>query len=130
MPHVHHRPLPDHSTLLAGSRPPDDAAFASERLQIWFNRTNETWRDPAPHYHTVSDEIFIVLKGAIIVEVEGERIRVAADELCAFPAGVTHAVVAVEPPVESLMIRAPSVADKVYRDGNETLADHEKQDRP
>lgn len=130
MPRFHHRPLPARSALLAGSQPPDDKAFASERLQIWFNRTAEAWRDPAPHYHTASDEIFIVLTGAIIVEVDGERVRVGADELCAFPAGVVHSVVEVELPVESFMIRAPSVADKVYLDDDETLADHEERDRP
>ncbi len=130
MPRFHHRPLPDHSALLAGSEPSDDAAFVSERLQIWFNRTDDAWRDPAPHYHTTSDEIFIVLKGAIIVEVDGERIRIEADELCAFPAGVVHSVVAVEPPVESLMIRAPSVADKVYLDEDEMRTDDEERDRP
>jgi mannose-6-phosphate isomerase-like protein (cupin superfamily) len=114
VPRIHHRKLPDHSTLLSGSRPPDTLAFRSDHLQIWFNRTDETWRDPAPHFHIESDEIFIVLKGALIVDVDGERLRVEADELCAFPAGVVHSVVAVEPPVESLMIRAPSVSDKVY----------------
>lgn len=111
-----HRRLPASSALLAGSEPPDALAFRSDQLQIWFNRTDETWRDPAPHFHKESDEIFIVLKGAIIVEVEGERLRIEADELCAFPAGVLHSVVAVEPPIESLMIRAPSIQDKVYPD--------------
>lgn len=111
-----HRRLPTTSALLAGSRPPDNLAFRSDHLQIWFNRTDETWEDPAPHFHTESDEIFIVLKGAIVVEVAGGRRRIEADELCAFPAGVVHSVVAVEPPVESLMIRAPSVQDKVYPD--------------
>lgn len=111
-----HRPLPATSALLAGSQPPDDLAFRSEHLQIWFNRTDDPWQDPTPHFHTESDEIFIVLRGAIIVEVEGERLRIEADELCAFPAGVVHSVVAIEPPVESLMIRAPSIRDKVYPD--------------
>lgn len=130
LPHVHHRKLPDCSALLAGSQPPDDEAFVSDRLQIWLNRTDETWQDPAPHFHTESDEIFIVLKGALVVEVDGERIRIEADELVAFAAGVVHSVVAVEPPVESLMIRAPSVADKVYLDPDETVANHEEQGRP
>lgn len=111
-----HRRLPASSALLSGSQPPDDLAFRSDHLQIWFNRTDDQWEDPAPHFHTESDEIFIVLRGAIIVEVEGERRRIGADELCAFPAGVVHSVVAVDPPVESLMIRAPSIQDKVYPD--------------
>lgn len=114
MPRFLHRRLPDHSTLLAGSRPPDDQTFVSERLQIWFNRTDAPWQDPAPHFHTESDEIFIVLKGVLIVDVGGERLRVEADELVAFPAGVVHSVVAAEPPVESVMIRAPSIDDKIY----------------
>ncbi len=110
-----HRQLPASSALLAGSLPPDDLAFKSDHLQIWFNRTDETWQDPAPHFHTESDEVFIVLKGAIIIEVDGERICVGTDQLCAFPAEVVHYVVEVHPPVESLMIRAPSVQDKVYQ---------------
>lgn len=116
MRQFHHRRLPASSALLAGSHPPDDLAFRSDRLQIWFNRTDEAWQDPAPHFHTESDEVFIVLRGAIIVEVDGERLRVEADELCACPVGVVHSVVAVDPPVESLMIRAPSIQDKVYPD--------------
>ena len=116
--------------LLAGSQPPDDRTFHSDRLQIWFNRTDNAWRDPGPHIHNASDEIFIVLKGSLEVEVEGERMTVGPDELCAFPAGVPHWIVNVHPPVESLMIRAPSIADKVYLDGDETDADHEEQNRP
>lgn len=103
------------ASAVAGSEPPDDLAFRSGHLQIWFNRTDDTWQDPAPHFHTDSDEIFIVLRGTIIVE--GERVRIEADELYAFPAGVVHSVVSVEPPVESLMTRAPSIRDKVYPDG-------------
>jgi RimJ/RimL family protein N-acetyltransferase len=55
-----------------------------------------------------------VLRGALTVDVEGQRVRVGPREFCCFPAGVFHAVVEVEPPVETLMIRAPSVDDKVY----------------
>lgn len=110
----HHRKLPAFSTLLSGRTPPDDVGFRSERLQIWYNNTDDAWRDPAPHYHSDSDECFVVLRGIIEVEVEGERHVVGPGEFCCFPVGVWHSVVAVQPPVESLMIRAPSVADKHY----------------
>lgn len=109
-----HRKLPASSALLTGPVPPDDFAFKSDHLQIWFNRTDTPWRDPAPHYHVESDEIFIVLKGELVVEVNGERFLVGPDEMCAFPAGVVHSVVDVHAPCESLMIRAPSIQDKVY----------------
>lgn len=117
MTDVHHRHLPGDSTLLAGRFPPDAVGFCSERLQIWYNNTAEPWRDPEPHAHRQSDECFVVLRGHLVVEVEGERFTVGPREFCCFPAGVFHSVVEVHPPVESLMIRAPSVADKVYRDG-------------
>lgn len=112
--HFHHRNLPSHSTLLSGHSPPDEIGVQSDRLQIWYNNTSEKWSDPQPHAHTGSDECFIVLRGKIIVDVEGERTTIGPGEFCFFPSGLVHSVVAVEPPVESLMIRAPSVADKVY----------------
>ena len=110
----HHHKLPDFSTLLSGRVPRDAIGFQSERLQIWYNNTETAWEDPAPHYHTDSDECFIILSGEIIVDVEGERFTVKAGEFCCFPVGVWHSVVEVHPPVESLMIRAPSIDDKVY----------------
>ncbi|BBP02521.1 hypothetical protein SFSGTM_32290 (plasmid) [Sulfuriferula nivalis] len=65
--------------------------------------------------HTTSDECFIVLKGSIEVEVEGKRSIINEREFCCFPVGVYHAVTKVFPPVETLMLRAPSVEDKVYQ---------------
>lgn len=114
MAQFHHRKLPETSTLLAGRQPRDENGFASQLLQIWYNNTSNGWRDPQPHMHLESDECFIVLRGALIVEVEGERFRIEAREFCCFPRGVLHAVVEVTPPLESLMVRAPSIEDKVY----------------
>ena len=112
----HHRALPDYSTLLSGPQPRDRFGFRSGRLQIWYNNTDTAWADPEPHFHTESDEIFIVLHGSIVVEVEGERFTVGPREFCCFLTGVVHAVVDAHPPVESLMLRAPSIEDKVYCD--------------
>src|SRR5690349_10113634 len=111
MPPFHHQKLPDYSTLLAGRTPPDAVGFRSERLQIWYNNTDQPWRDPGAHYHQESDECFIVLRGALLVEVEGERFRIGPGEFCCFPVGISHAVIEVYPPIESLMIRAPSIDD-------------------
>jgi mannose-6-phosphate isomerase-like protein (cupin superfamily) len=101
--------------MLAGRKPPDAEGFTSNHLQIWFNSTEQPWADPALHAHLTSDECFIVLSGTIVVEVEGERVNIGPREYCCFPSGMYHAVVDVFPPVETLMIRAPSVEDKVYR---------------
>lgn len=115
MKRFHHYPLPDHSALLSGRLPLDELGFQSDHLQVWYNNTEQAWSDNGSHAHEKSDECFIVLKGSLVVEVEGERFTIQAREFCCFPRGVYHAVVEVHPPVETLMIRAPSVDDKHYR---------------
>jgi mannose-6-phosphate isomerase-like protein (cupin superfamily)/ribosomal protein S18 acetylase RimI-like enzyme len=114
----HHRKLPDYSTLLSGRTPPDEVGFQSSHLQIWYNHTDASWVGDGerPHKHLHSDECFIVLEGSLVVEVDGRRITIGPREFCCFPAGQTHAVVAVHLPVETLMMRAPSVDDKVYQE--------------
>ncbi|HEU0026878.1 MAG TPA: cupin domain-containing protein [Ktedonobacterales bacterium] len=121
MTQFHLRPLPSFSTLLSGRTPPDDVGFQSERLWVWYHNTDEGWVEPVPHLHQSSDECFIVLRGSLIVEVEGERHTVGPREFCCFPAGVYHRIVEVQPPLESLMLRSPLVTDKVYqRDAEES----------
>ena len=116
MARYHHRRLPSYSTLLSGHTPPNEVGFRSDKLQIWYNNTDTSWRDEGPHAHAESDECFVVLKGTVIVDVEGERVTLGAGEFCCFPAGVFHAVVEVQTPAETLMIRAPSENDKIYRE--------------
>lgn len=111
----HHQKLPDFSTILSGYTPPNDIGFKSEKLQIWYNNTDTPWKDDELHAHLESDECFIALKGVLIVQLEDkQRVRVDAGEFCCFPDGVYHAVVDVETPAETLMIRTPSVKDKVF----------------
>ncbi len=114
MSSFHHKKLPDHSTLLMGRAPRDETGFRSARLQIWYNHTDEPWQDDGLHAHEASDECFAVLRGSLTVEVAGAVHKIRAGEFCCFPVGVYHAVVEVETPVETLMIRAPSLEDKVY----------------
>lgn len=114
----HHAKLPDHSTLLSGHTPRNEMGFRSTALQIWYNNTEQTWvaTPELPHYHKESDEIFIVLQGALHVEVDGAVHRIGPREFCCFPSGQWHSIVRVETPVETLMIRSPSVNDKVYKE--------------
>ena len=122
MEKYHHRKLPKYSTLLSGHTPPNEVGFKSDRLQIWFNKTNESWvgNGEKPHLHQESDECFIVLEGSLDVDVEGEQFTIKAGEFCCFPAGFYHNILKVHPPVETLIIRSPSIADKVYKNGNES----------
>jgi len=113
----HHQKLPDYSTLLSGHSPPDDIGFTSNQLQIWFNKTNESWigEGEISHMHKMSDECFIVLQGSLDVDVEGDLFTIKAGEFCCFPAGIYHSVKEIHLPIETLMIRAPSIEDKVYQ---------------
>lgn len=115
-----HAKLPDHSALLSGRDTRGDDGFRSSQLQILYRNTDASWSDPAPHMHEESDECFIVLQGAVTVEVEGNVFTVGPREYCCFPRGVYHALLESHPPVEALIIRSPSVDDKVYQDS----ADH------
>jgi mannose-6-phosphate isomerase-like protein (cupin superfamily) len=98
-----------------GRTPPNETGFRSDRLQIWYNNTEETWADPALHYHRGSDECFIVLRGSLVVQTDEGQFIVGPREFCCFPTGIYHAIVEVHPPIETLMIRAPSVDDKTFR---------------
>jgi mannose-6-phosphate isomerase-like protein (cupin superfamily) len=116
MPAFHHQKLPDFSTLLSGYTPSDKIGFRSDLLQIWYNHTEYEWADPSPHAHQESNECFIVLQGSLLIEVEHEQFIIGPREFCCFPRGVFHRIVKVYPPVESLMISAPSINDKIYRE--------------
>jgi mannose-6-phosphate isomerase-like protein (cupin superfamily) len=116
--HFHHARLPNESALLAGRHPSNELAFRSESLQVWFNQTTTGWADDRPHFHTASDEMFVVRDGTVVVEVDGRPVRVGTGKFCCFPAGLLHRIVTTEPPLRTLMIRAPSVDDKVYPKGN------------
>ncbi len=74
----HHRRLPDRSALLAGREPRGPVAWQSDRLQLWFNNTDTEWHDQGLHAHRESDEIFVVLEGTVVVEVDGDRITISA----------------------------------------------------
>ncbi len=126
MPKFHHQKLPEYNSdpnqktlpnILSGHSPPTELGFQSDQLQIIYNFKNHNWVGDGEesHYHTESDEAFIVLQGQMTVEVEGEIFEIRAREFCCFPKGVSHAVLKVHPPIEALVIRAPSVLDKVYQ---------------
>jgi mannose-6-phosphate isomerase-like protein (cupin superfamily) len=114
MANIHHQHLPSFSTLLSGPAPRNALGFRSNHLQISYFNTNEAWSDPLPHAHQASDECYLVLRGSLVLEAEGEQITLGPREFCCFPSGTYHQVVQVNPPIECLILRGPSVADKSY----------------
>ena len=75
--------LSGHWALLSGSQPNSENCFHSDAIQIFYNSAEKSWSDDKEHFHTDSDEIYIVLEGAIHINVNGNPIRIEKDEyLC------------------------------------------------
>lgn len=103
----------NHWALISGRSPADALSFQSERLQVIFNDTSTPWQDTVAHAHLESDEIYIVLEGEMVIAVNDELFNVAAGEVLYVPSGAVHQLVRVEVPHRSLVLRSPSVNDKV-----------------
>lgn len=103
-------------TVIAGPQPPSDDGFRSDRIQVLHWRVDEPFGDDGTHLHRTSDEVYVVIEGAIELEVAGSRITVAAGEAVTVGAGVPHALVAVQHPARGMTIRGPAVDDKVVTD--------------
>ncbi|MFI9489107.1 cupin domain-containing protein [Promicromonospora sp. NPDC052451] len=103
-------------TVIAGPRPPSGDGFCSDRLQVLHWRVDEPYGDDGTHLHRASDEVYVVLEGAIDLEVDGSRVTVEAGEAVTVGAGVPHALVAVRYPARGLTVRGPAVDDKVITD--------------
>ena len=111
----HHFKLPGEWALLCGRDPHNERGLKSDNLQIIFNNTSEPWSDDGPHAHASSDEVYIVLEGAMRIDVDGVIANVRAGEYLCVPAGTFHHLVNVEVPVKSFVIRGPSISDKVVK---------------
>lgn len=105
--------LGDRLTVIAGPNPPDEKGFCSSRVQVLHWRIDEPFSDPGSHLHRESDEVYVVLEGAIDLDIEGSVITVAAGEAVTVGAGVSHSLVFVHSPARGLTIRGPAVDDKV-----------------
>lgn len=103
-------------TVIAGPQPPSDDGFRSDRIQVLHWHVDEPFGDVGTHLHRTSDEVYVVIEGAIELEVDGSRITVPAGEAVTVGAGVPHALVAVQHPARGMTIRGPAVDDKVVTD--------------
>ena len=99
--------------VIAGPNPPADDCFCSDRVQVLHWRFAEPYCDNGSHLHQRSDEVYVVLEGAIDLDVDGVVTTVSAGEAATVGAGISHAMVAVHHPARGLTIRGPAVDDKV-----------------
>lgn len=73
MPGCLHRSLPAGLAFLDGPQSPDDLCFPSDRLHIRWTDADTLWTDHGPHLHRDSDGAYIVLQGAIVLDIEAEQ---------------------------------------------------------
>lgn len=124
MPVIHHRKIPTHWAVLCGQNPPDNFGFKTDRLQIIYNCTSTPWTDEAVHAHSESDEVYIVLEGAMSIEISRHIVSVQAGEFLCVPAGTPHQLVDVTTPTRSFVIRSPSVNDKLIATADDLKISH------
>jgi mannose-6-phosphate isomerase-like protein (cupin superfamily) len=103
-------------TVIAGPQPPSDDGFCSDRPQVLHWCVDEPYGDDGTHLHQTSDEVYVVLEGAIDLEIDGAPITVTAGEAVTVGAGVSHTLVAVQHPARGLTIRGPAINNKVVTD--------------
>ena len=99
--------------VIAGPKPPSEDCFCSDRVQVLHWRVDEPYSDDGSHLHQRSDEVYVVLEGAIELDVDGVVTTVTTGEAATVGSGVSHAIVAVQGPARGLTIRGPAVNDKV-----------------
>jgi quercetin dioxygenase-like cupin family protein len=63
------------------------------------------------HYHSRSEEIYVLLEGGGEMEVEGDRAEVGAGDAILIPAGARHQITAGEAGARFLCCCAPSYSD-------------------
>jgi mannose-6-phosphate isomerase-like protein (cupin superfamily) len=103
--------------------PGEAAAVTEEYRNQVLNRVNESCLRLAVfegkyrwHVHPASDELFVVLEGAIIIELEdGSSIRVGPLQAATVPAGVVHRTIGVGRTVNLCFEKAQ--AETVFLEG-------------
>jgi quercetin dioxygenase-like cupin family protein len=67
------------------------------------------------HIHPASDETFYVLDGEILLDLEGERRKLATGGVVVIPRGLPHAFMVTSPDARLLTIQTPGTDEAFYR---------------
>lgn len=92
---------------IAGSRLARTDPAYSTLVDIGFNCQADAWQDDLAHYHTESEEYYLVIRGSLTMEVGGQTVPVPAGHLLGVKVGTSHRVVGGQGPIESFSIRMP-----------------------
>ncbi|NHK31716.1 MAG: hypothetical protein FK730_10215 [Asgard group archaeon] len=81
---------------------------------IQFGRTDflEPWSDPAIHYHTNSQELYLVMHGELWLQVGDSYVNLREKNLLLVQPGVLHAVVGGKGPIQHFGLKIPCITDE------------------
>ncbi len=108
------KPFEKHSFIesdkhaLIGSFIEESSIRHDSNAEIVFGKLEPGFR-AAPHIHTKTKTVVIVLKGGMTFSIDGETVEVKEGEYIVFDKGLVEEVISVEPNTQNFTIHAPSV---------------------
>jgi mannose-6-phosphate isomerase-like protein (cupin superfamily) len=89
-----------------------EGKIQTTNMMLGFNRNDSPW-DTEMHYHEMSREIYIILKGGLTLKVGEESVYVGANRMLVVEKCVPHDIEDFHLPIEFITIRVPAEDDKV-----------------
>lgn len=107
--------LQSHNGWVVGAFFPPESIQHSEDIEIRHGIIRGNEFTFSPHYHTKRTSYILVLKGQIVMQIDGELTTVNAGQFLIFLPGVSEEGVSAAPGTELVIVRTPSSAkeDKV-----------------
>jgi mannose-6-phosphate isomerase-like protein (cupin superfamily) len=114
------RDIPPGTTFIVSpEQGSDPLTHRSDNLRVVFNRVTGGLLEKSAHFHTQSTEVYLVTVGELILEIEGDQVKLRDHQSCTIPPGVPHRIAGSSPTVEAVVIRAPAAADRVTVGGED-----------
>lgn len=97
------------SDYQAGACLPTTSPAYSPLWDFWsgWQKSLTAWRGQEHHYHTRGEEYYVVLRGRLDLEVDGQVVSVQPGFLLGVKPGAVHGVVGGREPIDSLFFRVP-----------------------
>ena len=107
--------LQSHNGWVVGAFFPPESIQHSEDVEIRHGIIQGDEFVFPPHYHTRRTSYILVLKGEVVMKIDGELTTVTAGQFLVFLPGVTEEGISATPGTELVIVRTPSSAkeDKV-----------------
>ncbi|MFX1572175.1 MAG: cupin domain-containing protein [Promethearchaeota archaeon] len=96
---------------LSSNKNIDDKAY-SPHLQLRCSNYVDPWEDKSSHYHSKSQEIFILLDGELWMMLDGEPYTILRNNLLLVQPGVPHMIIGGRTKIRHFVLKVPHQEDK------------------